>query len=471
MSRTIKKIMAAVITAAMIISGVMIPDAASAAKKICLNKKKATIKVGGKLKLKLKNSKKKVKWSSSKKKIATVTQKGVVKGKKKGSVKITAKSGGKKYICRVTVKARSSSPAQTGSSPAPGSTAEPGTSLKPGATAKPGASSAPDVQPGDEGNTDGTGGSSTLVDDMPSSPANTLTVGKMQVTLGMTESELVSKLGQARVEKVPQDGFKAYVYNPGADYQNYLIVYLDGDTVAGMSTISKYFSYESLVYSGDSVSTLTSRSFTSLGYGYTAAYRCATTSANVLAYTDKQGDGNVYGVQIFSDQYKLDDMLRPQNCTYTTETAGAVKKQMPELVNAFRRYKGISIMCTVRGTTAQEHSDKMINAGVAGTVSSKDPDGTSLPDRIYAYCNSSDVGYGENNGNGSADAFGYISYWIDDTTANLASGSSYTAPYFNLILTEDEYGSISPYYINAGLSYDTTKSAYVTYGVLDFFYS
>ena len=74
--------------------------------KIKLNKKKITMPVGQKYKLKLKNCKKKVKWTSSKKSTATVNKNGVVTAKKKGSAKITALAGKKKYVCKVTVKAR-----------------------------------------------------------------------------------------------------------------------------------------------------------------------------------------------------------------------------------------------------------------------------------------------------------------------------------------------------------------------------
>ena len=74
----------------------------SAAGKI--NKKKATLKVGQTLQLKVTGTKGKVKWTSSKKSVATVSSKGRVKAKKKGSATITAKIGKKKYTCKVTVK-------------------------------------------------------------------------------------------------------------------------------------------------------------------------------------------------------------------------------------------------------------------------------------------------------------------------------------------------------------------------------
>lgn len=75
-----------------------------AASKISLNKKSATIKVGKSVQLKVKGTKKKVKWSSSNSKIAKVSAKGKVTGKKKGTVKITAKVSKKKLTCKVKVQ-------------------------------------------------------------------------------------------------------------------------------------------------------------------------------------------------------------------------------------------------------------------------------------------------------------------------------------------------------------------------------
>ena len=90
---------------AMMVTCVDVPGAALAAKKPKLNKSKAVIRVGKKIKLRVKNaSGKKVKWTSTKKKIASVTKKGVVKGKKAGKTVIKAKVGKKTLKCRVTVR-------------------------------------------------------------------------------------------------------------------------------------------------------------------------------------------------------------------------------------------------------------------------------------------------------------------------------------------------------------------------------
>lgn len=71
-----------------------------------LNRQTVSITVGKTVQLTVKNTKAKVKWSSSNKKIATVTGKGKVKAKKAGKATITAKVGKKSFKCKVTVKKR-----------------------------------------------------------------------------------------------------------------------------------------------------------------------------------------------------------------------------------------------------------------------------------------------------------------------------------------------------------------------------
>lgn len=92
-----------------------------------LNKKKATVTVGKTVKLKVKNTGSKVKWTSSNKKVATVKKSGkygaVVTGKKAGKATITAKVGKKKLKCKVTVKKKSSSSSSTSKKFVPSSSA------------------------------------------------------------------------------------------------------------------------------------------------------------------------------------------------------------------------------------------------------------------------------------------------------------------------------------------------------------
>lgn len=74
-----------------------------------LNKKNATLTVGSKLQLKLKNNTKKIRWASSNQKAAKVSNRGLVTAKATGNARITAKAGGKKYVCRIKVVAKTKS--------------------------------------------------------------------------------------------------------------------------------------------------------------------------------------------------------------------------------------------------------------------------------------------------------------------------------------------------------------------------
>ena len=112
----------AVLTAALVLTGITVPGSAGAKAKIRLNKKKVTIKVGGKVTLKLKNAKKKVIWKSSKKKVAPVSAKGIVRGKSAGTAKITAKSNKKSYTCTVIVKEKRDSFVEPDETEMPGTT-------------------------------------------------------------------------------------------------------------------------------------------------------------------------------------------------------------------------------------------------------------------------------------------------------------------------------------------------------------
>lgn len=70
-----------------------------------ISQKTATILVSDTLKLSVKGTNKKVKWSSSNKKVAKVNSKGKVTGVKAGKATIKATVGKKTYSCKVTVKA------------------------------------------------------------------------------------------------------------------------------------------------------------------------------------------------------------------------------------------------------------------------------------------------------------------------------------------------------------------------------
>lgn len=85
------------------------PAKTDAAQKARISKSTMTLQVGSKAKLTLRNNSKKIKWWSTNKSVATVTQKGIVKAKGHGRCRIAAKVASKKYVCKVTVKRKTSS--------------------------------------------------------------------------------------------------------------------------------------------------------------------------------------------------------------------------------------------------------------------------------------------------------------------------------------------------------------------------
>lgn len=97
------KSLAVVLSFVMILT-VVTPVSNVQAAKIKLNYTKKTIYEGDTFKLKVKGTKKKVKWSSSNKGIASVNSKGVVTGECDGKATITGKVAGKKLKCKVVVK-------------------------------------------------------------------------------------------------------------------------------------------------------------------------------------------------------------------------------------------------------------------------------------------------------------------------------------------------------------------------------
>ena len=73
-----------------------------AAGTVKLNKSKVVLEIGSTYCLKVKNTTKKVKWSSGNKKVVKVKN-GCLTPVAVGSTKVTAKVNGKKYVCKVTV--------------------------------------------------------------------------------------------------------------------------------------------------------------------------------------------------------------------------------------------------------------------------------------------------------------------------------------------------------------------------------
>lgn len=323
--------------------------------------------------------------------------------------------------------------------------------------------SSPDITP-----TPGGSGSSQTVP--PASAADTLTVGKISVKLGMSKEEVEKAAGgkPTRTEKSPL-GFDVYIYNPSGDYTNYLMLQFDGaNGVVGMSTISAYFTYEDKLTAGkDTVSTLTGNGFSRLsGYDYEKGYKLAGDNEYILAFIDHQGSGTLYAAEIFakktsksaSGNTDLDDLFKVESCQYDSSILAAQRQQLFDWACAFRAAKKLPLFVADGKDGAQKHSDDMAKNGFVGTDSSG---GQKMSDRFDGQYTGW-MGAAECVAGRSPDAFAFVTWILDDT--------SDTKPYNNLTKTADKYGeSIRQYYLNTGFSYNAGQKD-KTFAALDLYF-
>ena len=353
--------LALALAAAMIMPQSM--DAAAAAKKkVKLNKTKVVLKVGKKTTLKLKNNKKKVKWSSNKKRVATVTKKGVVKAKKKGTAKITAKVGKKKYVCKVTVKAATTKKSNKNTNRKNNSSKTNGGTQK----------------------VTGTPGKNVALN------GDIFQIGGRNLTLGMTLAQVHTVLGSLstdilRSEKSPQ-GFDVLAFRPNGNnssvsrddkFSTYILLYLKSGKVVGICGISKSMAYGSLVKAGTGAAALESSSaWSSVDWYETrgdvvgaGAYSTETSNANVLAFVDYYGTQTTYCIQAFDKAYSIDGMTnlssQDASCTYSDAVVKAMATESGELINAYLTFYGmrsLAINSKLSGV-AQSYSNTMAKAG------------------------------------------------------------------------------------------------------------
>ena len=398
------RVLALALAAAMIMPQSM--DAA-AKKKVKLNKTKVVLKVGKKTTLKLKNNKKKVKWSSNKKKVATVTKKGVVKAKKKGTAKITAKVGKKKYVCKVTVKAASTKKSNKNTNRKNNSSKTNGGTQK----------------------VNGTPGKNVALN------GDIFQIGGRNLTLGMTLAQVHTVLGSLstdilRSEKSPQ-GFDVLAFRPNGNnssvsrddkFSTYILLYLKSGKVVGICGISKSMAYGSLVKAGTGAAALESSSaWSSVDWYETrgdvvgvGAYSTETSNANVLAFVDYYGTQTTYCIQAFDKAYSIDGMTnlssQDASCTYSDAVVKAMATESGELLNAYLTFYGmrsLAINSKLSGV-AQSYSNTMAKAGAT--------DATDMT-RSSSEIKSAIVGAGERIMANNMDAIGFANSAVQSQAA------------------------------------------------------
>ena len=464
-----KQGIAVLTAAALVLTGITVPGSAGAKAKIRLNKKKVTIKVGGKVTLKLKNAKKKVIWKSSKKKVASGSAKGIVGGKSAGTAKITAKSNKKSYTCTVIVKEKRDSFVE------PDETEMPGTTVP---TAKPtgeptktpvNPTSNPTKAPASEAPVNPTSNPTKTPADPTPEPTtaptaapsgNTLTIGKYSLSIGMSFQDAQNILGSKCVDEgISPQGYASYIYNPGNDYSCLVELQVKDGKLVELSTISKNFNYGDIAAAGNSIATLKANGFTAVEtYKYTI-YSKTSDQEYINVMTDAQRGGAVYGVQIFDKSLgSMDTLLYPKNCKYSDDINKYQARLTALYLNAYRAYHGAGLMQITDNGVAQAHSEYMAskNSDVMdeGSVSWKTRFDQNYNDGEKLFLKTEYVSYG------SPDAFSAVTYAIAERDS--------TTNFYKYILMEEYEDEAVDFCIECGFA-NTASGSKLTFSAFDFY--
>ena len=515
-----KQGIAVLTAAALVLTGITVPGSAGAKAKIRLNKKKVTIKVGGKVTLKLKNAKKKVTWKSSKKKVASVSAKGIVRGKSAGTAKITAKSNKKSYTCTVIVKEKRDSFVEPDETEMPGTTVPtakptevPTTKPTRVPTAKPtgeptkvpvnptgnptkaptgeptkapvnptsnptkvpaseapvNPTSNPTKVPASEAPVDPTGNPTKAPADPTPEPTtaptaapsgNALTIGKYSLSIGMSFQDAQNILVSGSVDEgISPQGYASYVYNPGNDYSCLVELQVKDGKLVELSTISKNFNYGGIAAAGNSITTLKANGFTAVEtYKYTI-YSKTSDQEYINVMTDTRRGGAVYGVQIFDKSLgSMDTLLYPKNCKYSDDINKYQARLTALYLNAYRAYHGAGLMQITDKGVAQAHSEYMASKNSDVT----DEGSVSWKTRFDQNYNDGEKLFlkTEYVSYGSPDAFSAVTYAIAERDS--------TTNFYKYILMEEYEDEAVDFCIECGFA-NTASGSKLTFSAFDFY--
>ena len=517
-----KQGIAVLTAAAVVLTGITVPGSAGAKAKIRLNKKKVTIKVGGKVTLKLKNAKKKVIWKSSKKKVASVSAKGIVRGKSAGTAKITAKSNKKSYTCTVIVKEKRDSfvepdetempgkttvptakptgePTKTPVNPTSNPTKVPASEAPVNPTSNPtkapaseapvnptsnptkvpasetpvnptsNPTKAPTAKPTDVPTTKPTGEPTKAPADPTPEPTtaptaapsgNTLTIGKYSLSIGMSFQDAQNILGSKCVDEgISPQGYASYIYNPGNDYSCLVEFQIRDGKLVELSTISKNFNYGGIAAAGNSIATLKANGFTAVEtYKYTI-YSKTSDQEYINVMTDTQRGGAVYGVQIFDKSLgSMDTLLYPKNCKYSDDINKYQAYLTALYLNAYRAYHGAGLMQITDNGVAQAHSEYMASKN----SDVMDEGSVSWKTRFDQNYNDGEKLFlkTEYVSYGSPDAFSAVTYAIAERDS--------TTNFYKYILMEEYEDEAVDFCIECGFA-NTASGSKLTFSAFDFY--
>ena len=292
-----------------------------------------------------------------------------------------------------------------------------------------------------------------------------------KLALGMSKSDVNKVLGdlstnKKRTGKSPQ-GFDTISFRSDG-YGTYILVYMDpkkNDEVVGIFSIgSSGVSYEGVVSSGTSVTTgndWSPVSWYSTSSGGNGAYVKETSDANVIAFVDALGDKKVYGIQIFSKGYSVDDMTNPGltslSLDYSDDVTTEMAAEAGEMINAYLAFcnKGTRYINTDLSKVAQSYS-ATVTGNRGSNAESEGRKQAEMKTAVKAITGKEpEVAWAELLFIGNMDAIGFVNSVIESDR-----GRSY-------IQDKEVTGKSGYRYIGIGVSAHMDGDAYVPNMVID----
>ncbi|MDE6568275.1 MAG: hypothetical protein K2K70_11160, partial [Lachnospiraceae bacterium] len=188
------------------------------------------------------------------------------------------------------------------------------------------------------------------------SGATKFTLGTRELAIGMSRSDVNTVLGgnstyqEIRTGKSPQ-GFDTISYNT-ANCQEYLLIYLQNDKVAGICGIGKSMSYGNYVKAGDNGNNLSgwtnNKEYATEKKIVAAKEKKISTNEQAYAFYDALGDNTVYCIQVFdpsNEKVKIvsqndNNMIYMTSATtYDSEITASIATEIGYMLNAFRMYR------------------------------------------------------------------------------------------------------------------------------------
>lgn len=207
------------------------------------------------------------------------------------------------------------------------------------------------------------------------------------ITTGMSVDELIAERGKPdRIDK-SIGGLDWYVYN--RDYEEFMMVAIDKDTVCGFYTNAKEFSVNDKIVAGETT--------------------YLTNLPDITVYLDKYANNAVHAVLVFPDEYRSQASTAYET---STEYLAVQAKENFDCVNTFRFNHGLAPLKwdDLVAEAARLHAEDMAEQNY---FSHTGLDGSQPHERYYNIGGTSYGAYGENISAGRSTGIANFDGWVN----------------------------------------------------------